>query len=364
MEIATAGEMVTDIIEMQQPFAVQKIEFDTEKSIKLVEETFKDFPTDMTVPENYVFVKNGVKKVKKLITATEARRKELKKDALAYGKKVDSTAKEIASRFIAVKTPMVEVVTAHETKEEIKKREIERIERERQENIEAKINGISGLVAGLMLSDAAEIKQQIETLTADDVAWADEHKEKVVELKRKTLAQLDELLNMKTQAEAASIAAAKAEAERIQREEEEQKKRDAEQKAIRIENARLHAENERLEKERLAAAKIIQDQKDAVAAAEQEKIRVAAEKKRKEEEALALAEKRRLVAVETEKLRVEQEKAAIEKKKEDAENREAAVALTMEQFVVNDIGGDTDGLYPILIRAIQADKFKHIKWVD
>jgi len=384
--------MENEIIEMEQKFEVSKILFPTEKYIQAVENEFKDFPTDMTVPENYALIKAGVKKVKKYLTATEKYRKSSQAKALKFCQDTNAVSKILSGRFSAVNDPMVKVVTDHETKEEIKKREIERLEKERQENIENKINNISRLVSSCILSTADEVKKQIDALTNDDItSWADEYKVKVVELKNSVIVQLGELYSMKIQAETAKVAAEKAEKERIEKEKEEQEKRNAEQKAIRIENAKLRAENEKDAAKLKAANKIIADQK--LAAEKKEAAAAIAEQKREEEKKQARLkkeeeEKKAAKMVEIAKQQtafyeaeaeglIEHEKIAA---KIEAENAEAdkiaekkAVDLTTKQLItqmmdcLGNVGSpdeEEEAFIFFLIKAIKEDKFNHIKWVN
>jgi len=384
--------MENEIIEMKQSFEVAKILFPTEEYVQAVEDEFRDFPTDMTVPENYALVKSGVKKVKRYLTATEKYRKSSQAKELLHCQNTNKAANILSSRFSAVNDPMVKVVKDYEIKIEIQKREAERIEKERQEAIETRINNITGLVSTLIQSDANEVKKQIDTLTNNDVtAWADEYKIKAIELKSSVMVQLVELYNMKIQVETAKEATEKAEEERLEKEKEEQKKRDAEQKAIRIENAKLKAEQEKDAAKLRAANKIIADQKEAAElaeqkrkiaekeardAAEKERLRIVQEKKREEKKAAD--------AIETEKLRIKKEKEEREKAEVDAklkaEKAEAdeiakkeAVDLTTKQIITQmtgclgnagSPGEEEEAFVFFLIKAIQEDKFNHIKWVN
>jgi len=361
--------MENELIEMKESFEVSKILFPTEKYIQAIEDEFREFPTDMTVPENYIFVKDGVKKVKKYLTDTEKYRKSSQAKALKHCQDTNAAAKVISGRLSAVNDPMIKVVKDHETKEEIVRREGERLEAERQENIETKISAISGLVSGLILAGADVVKKHIEELTVDDVyVWADEHAETVQELKNKTLVQLGELYTMKTQAEAAAVAAEKAETERVQRENEAQDKRNAELKAVRIENARLQAEAEKRAEELRIAAQKIKDHEDAVVAAKAEETRLKKERAEKAAEDLRQKEaKRKKEKEDAERAEVER----VQKEKEDKEkiaNRKKAVSLTVKQLKKgfgSIINYTTDAEFiAYFIQDIQANEFNHIKWVD
>ena len=77
-------------------------------------------------PENY---KDGVKRiaqVRGLRTAVEKRRKELKADSLAYGKRVDAAAQKLTDLIEAIENPLLEKKKAVDDEEERLKKEKER----------------------------------------------------------------------------------------------------------------------------------------------------------------------------------------------------------------------------------------------
>lgn len=57
-------------------------------------------------PAKYQFVKSGIAEVRMLRVAVEKTRKNLKKDALEYGRKVDSEAKRITAELVSVEEPL------------------------------------------------------------------------------------------------------------------------------------------------------------------------------------------------------------------------------------------------------------------
>ena len=168
-------EKATAIIEMAQPFEVQTIVYPvTEAKIKEVEEKFKNFPTDLNIKKNYQFIKKGVSEVSKLITGTEAKRKELKKGALEYGRQVDSVAKEIKERLASVYSPMKKIKVDFDTAAEIAKREAERKEEERQNSISEKMDALRNIVTDNILSSSDVLKEAIKGIRASELAWAEE----------------------------------------------------------------------------------------------------------------------------------------------------------------------------------------------
>ncbi len=375
------------VVQMAQPFESQLITYPTtEEAIQEVEEKFKDIPDDLSVKENYTFVKKGISVVGKMVTATETRRKELKKNALEYGRKVDSMGNSIKDRLNAVRQPMKEVKVKFDTAEEIKRREVERQEKERQEAIEIRINEIRNMVADNIQSNSVTLKELIDDLQKNTFRWAAEHAEKVKELSAATVENLTGLLNMKIQSEAAE----KAEAEREAKEKEAQKKQQ-------VENARIAAENKKqAESLRTAQEKIRKDQE----AIEIEKRKIAAKKEQAAEAERAAAqakkdaeeeERQRVLRIKSEKeakLRADaqatveaereaKEKEAQKKQQEEqeieerriageralaaAKNLQADIISTCDDLVAFEGLNHSDGKQ--LISNIRNDKYKHLKWV-
>ena len=107
----------------------------TEQSLKEIEEQYHPslIPADLSDKENYEMVRKGIAHVRGLRGDVESKRKELKKDALEFGRKVDEAAKQIKDRLLAVETPMKEAKQNYDTAIEIAKREAARKEEERQQ---------------------------------------------------------------------------------------------------------------------------------------------------------------------------------------------------------------------------------------
>ncbi len=276
-----------------------------------------------------------------LRTSVEAKRKDLKKDALEYGKRVDTEATRIKAALEEIEAAVVAPIEAYEAKIAVEKAEKERIEQERIKQIKDFIDlrfGTAALVQwsggdSVTLNDvmeeakAAEIDdfyqefkfeaeqqkvrfvQQLESLIADAIA----HEEEDKRLKRGAL-RLERLAD--EQAERERVFA------------DEQKARQAE---IDAENARLKEEQmnliavgvKQLEIERAALENIKAAQAATQKAIDDERARLDAEKRAAEDQ------KEREEFERQAKIQAEEE-ARDKMAREERENREAEIAARIE----------------------------------
>ena len=89
----------------------------TEEGLKALENKWSQVP-DVTQKEGYALCEAACKELRTVRVAVEKRRKELKADALEYGRKVDSTAKAISERIEAVENPMKTAKEAEDARKE------------------------------------------------------------------------------------------------------------------------------------------------------------------------------------------------------------------------------------------------------
>lgn len=195
-------------------------------------------------PESY---KNGVKhlaQVRGLRTAVEKRRKDLKADSLAFGKRVDAAAHHLTSLLEAIETPLLTAKKAVDDAEEIAKREKERadlialeakLKAEREEaEAKAKVE---------REAEEARLAIERERLAAQQAQY-EEANRVAVEAQRAERAKLDaekaELSKQQEALDAANREAARVETERRQREQAERDRLAAEE-AAKAEAARLEA---------------------------------------------------------------------------------------------------------------------------
>ena len=242
---------------------------------KLAKE-YKEVPADLTVKANYALVKKATSQLRGLRGEVEARRKELKSDALVYGRKVDAAAKEITEKLVEIEEPFATAKKEFDTRIELEKREKALAEERRVDGINARIAAISVLVQAHISSSSDVIKQEIDKLSfMSDTDWADEFREKASLVLSETHLKLGELYTMKLNAETAEADRLAAEAKRKEEEESARVARDAELEKQRLEleaeRDRLAAENKRIADEAAVQAEQAR-QEQAIKAAEAKKI--------------------------------------------------------------------------------------------
>jgi hypothetical protein len=207
-----------------------------------------------TEKEGYELRRKTIADLRKIRTTIEARRKELKADSLAYGRRIDAFAKHWTAQIEAIENPLVLEKQAVDEAKEKAKREAEEAERRKQEE-EAR-QRIQAEEARL-----AEIRKQEEAKLAEE---------------RDKLRRAAELLRQ--EAEAQEAERRKAEADhlaRLQEIDRQQQESAAKQKA---EQDRIDAQRREIEAEqfRLGAEKRAKEQaeRDQVEAAQREKERL------------------------------------------------------------------------------------------
>jgi len=259
----------------------------------------------------------SVHKARKVVkthrVSVEKRRKELKADALAWGRKVDGEANRIKD--------LLEPIESHLTAQEKivtdeKKRQEEEAARLFEEKIMGRMNALAGFDAPLPYQKVAIMSdEEFEaTLTVTEGQWKAEQSrianEKRIEAERK----------------AAEDAARKAEDERLEKIRAEQEKQMA---AIKAEQERYAAvmkvENDRMQAERDAIAA-----ENAKLKAEKDRIEREELKKKMAKEALEIAQREAKEAFEREKKEAEErlldEKAEAERAAALLPDKEKAVA--------------------------------------
>lgn len=179
--------------------------------------------------------------------AVEARRVELKKEALEYGRKVDSAAKELATAISAIEDPIDEAIKVIEKEEAHAKflvENAERLERERVER-EAREAAEAATRAELAAQEAAIA----ETARLQGIEQDRLNQESAkLEVARKKEEQRQAAERKKLDEDRRKFEAEKAEAERKIKEEKERTEREAQESALRdlqeraaVERARLRA---------------------------------------------------------------------------------------------------------------------------
>ena len=264
--------------------------------IARLEEKYAVVPEDLSNKKDYKLVSEAASHLRGLRTSVEKRRKELKSESLAYGKLVDSTAKEITGKLLAIEEPFATAKKDFDTAIELAKREAALAEEKRVDGIAERIAGIKALPATHISSTSDVIETLFPSLNSDlttvDV-WAMEFLDKAREAIADTMHKLEDLHDMKHQQETFAAQQAEAEAKLVAELEEARAKREAELEADRI---RLVAERESMEAQmaelRKAAGELakINAAKEAEREAEAEKERSRLAHEQAESDAVIAAE--------------------------------------------------------------------------
>lgn len=277
----------------------------TEDDIEMLAQQYSEVPEDLSIKENYEFVKGGLSTLRPLRTSVEAKRKWWKDPVVKLGRKIDSSANVLKDKILAIEKPLADAKKAYDTKVELEKREKAKREEERIDRIAERIAGIKALVSGHVSSTAEQIEKEINQLGKEEATfddWAMEFSGKAEDAILASLDGLKELHHLKTQQEKLAAEqeeqrkkdeAEKAEQERIAKEEqakrekelaEEQAKLAAEKEKMEAEKAKLEKERQKIEQERLAEEQRKQEEKARLEKeAETERIRTEQQAKEADE---------------------------------------------------------------------------------
>jgi hypothetical protein len=257
-------------------------------------------------------LKSDITEVRTLRTSVETTRKDLKKDALEFGRKVDAEAKRITAELLKIEEPMKEEQKAYEAKIAAEKAEKARIEAERIQKIQDKIDALQSLPLSCAQSSSDEIHiilRGLDDLEPFDYQEFTERHEVVFENVKYVLGELLKTA-LAREKEAAEVAERERLAEIERKELEAERERLAAEEALRKQEAARIEEEARVKREEEAAAereKLEKERAEMEATREKER---AERERRKAEQA---AEDERLAE---ERRKLEEEKAALEKEKE------------------------------------------------
>jgi len=289
----------------------------TEEGLIAIENKWSGVP-DCTTREGYKLAKAGISEVSSIRTSVEKKRKELKRDALDYGKNVDTVAKEITARLVAVEGPMREAKEAIDAE---KKEEAARKIREEEDRVSFIRSAIDSIIRTASVpfgASVADIKMSLlgienEAITVDKYQ---EFAEEATVAKADTVQALNSLISNAeaTEAREAQLREEQAKAEEEQRvaqeklrkereefeatqqaERELREAEEAEQRAKREEEqAKIDAEREKIEAEK-EAMRAEKERQQAELDAKENEIRIKREAKVEAERILTeeVAEKER-----------------------------------------------------------------------
>jgi len=293
------------------------IKYDVEEAV-IAEIKAKSKDLQVTNPTERKEVAKHISQLVSFRTTVENRRKELKKDALEYGKRVDTEANRIKGVILEVESPLKALKEAYDAKKKAEKEEKERIEAERVSSIQNKISYLKGLIPNAVSQSIDELTEIITSMKSYTVTKGifQEFTDEATIVMTETLSKLEEMLAGKVaqKAEEVRIAheAKELEAKRIEQA-EEQAERDAKDKA---ERDAFEAEKKVFEEEKALAAKKAKAEKEALSTAR------AVEEALKKSEAIApippVEVVGEAVSVPTPKLEIAQEiRPSFEKTKEE-----------------------------------------------
>ena len=243
----------------------------TNASIAVLAEKYKDLP-DIKTKGGYEAAKVCIREITTLRTGVEKKRKELKADSMAYGKKVDEEAKRITANLKAIEQPVRDLKEEHDNRIETEKQAAIDTENARVEGIREAIDSYKKHIGWSQDYDAKKLSEVINIIKAEDLDevffeefYVDALRERnsvimTLESNLKTLVdqeaeklqiesdrkELDEL--REKQREAQWDIDQKNEAIRVEQA-EAQAKIDAEAKIVKEEAAKVEAEKARLKRE-------------------------------------------------------------------------------------------------------------------
>jgi hypothetical protein len=396
-----------------QTILTTPIEYDvTEEGLSKIESRWETVP-DCHERENYELVRKGVSEIVGLRGDVERRRKELKKDALEYGRNIDAAAKKIVSRLSAVETRLKTAKGEIDEEKRIEKERKKEEERQRLAELEIKVQLVRNMaairiddtsdtlrsravVAEQMHIDEAEYQDltgQAVAAQMDVIGLLNDAADKMAAREKR---EAEERAELERQREAQRI-----EAERLKKLDEERQKRErleaekhaaekarlAEERAAieaeRQKAAAEQAERDRVEKERQAADRAKLEEERWKAKEEQEErarqLQEAEQQRRQEEDArLALerakmeAERQRIAEeqaqIDEENRRREEERQAKEQAAKEEEERRENEALQAERLdeltaaISKVIAGKVSSASAIA-KAIIAGEIPHVKYV-
>lgn len=284
-------------------------------------------------------LKRSITEVRTIRTSIEKKRKELKADALEYGRKVDGEARRITEELLTIEKPMKDEQEAYEAQVRARKAEKARIEAERVRIIQDKIEGVRLLPSQIIDQSSSEI----EALIGGLVPSAKDSDFDFQEFDTQFDSALADTNAALTRLRDAALHREKVEAEAAERD----RLAEIERKELAAEKARLDAEDKLRKQEAMRVAEEARLERERLAAIEREKLE-AERKELEEQRRLAreeqsrkdkeLAERERLAAAEQARLAAKDKALRDEEQRkiEDEERRVREEADRKEAEVVKE----------------------------
>ena len=281
--------------------------------------------TDLDDKEQYDAVHKAHMVVRGKRIEVDKKRKELKADALAWGKKVQTEANRIFA--------LIEPIESHLKGEKQKvKDEEERLEKERIADIQEKLDSIRKFDANFYHATSHELKSIIETIESIEITPEIffEFTTEANELKQRVLISTCQALEDREKRDKEE-AERKAQEEQLAREraalEKAKAERESEEAKLAEERRKIQEEKDRIEAEKRAE----QERKDREEFERQAKIKAEAEAKAVAER----AEQERIAREEAEKAEAERQKALLPDKEKLILFADRITALTSGNLVID-----------------------------
>lgn len=236
----------------------------TEKALSELRQRYAGVQYDLTTTAGDKAARAARLELVSLRTTLEKRRKEFKAPALELGKMIDAEASRITAEIVALETPIDSQIKADEARRAAEKAAKEKAEAERKAKLQAGVDSVTAFIRmaqqpGMTAERLAKGVTMLEGMAFPPEQWQD-YTEAAVKAHADALAYLKSAHAgaVEREAEAARLAAERAELERmreLQRQEEarlEALRLEAERAAELAEQQRIAAEHAQLERERIA----------------------------------------------------------------------------------------------------------------
>lgn len=341
--------MSTTIVEVQSAVA----EFDkVALGLAELEKQYKGVVYDVKTGKGMDEAKAARAAIREPRYEIERVRKAAKAPILKLGKELDSRAKEITEKILAIESPIDEQIKNEEARKEAEKQAKIEAEQRRVAELQERVAYLRGnqmLTAHSEPRLIADHIEELEKISVDETFQ--EFQERAAEAKAEGLAHLNTVYAAAV-ARVAEDERIKAEREELARLRVEQEKRDAEERArIAEEERKAKAERDAEAARQAAELKAAREKQEAEAAAERKRIA--------EEEAAARAVR------EAEEKKLAAERAAFERQQEEARRaREAEETRKAEQARIAALKKPDDAeLIGVLCAHYQAPESKVIEWL-
>ena len=321
----------TEVFEMQRTTNLV-VEYDV-PTVSIEDMARRFAPLEITDTASYKAVTSAIAEVRTLRITVEKKRVELKRDALEYGRKVDSEAKRITAMLAPIEQDLNDKKQAEDNRKEAIRQEKIQIEEERVDSIKQKIatihNGSFGLsLMGMDTAKLSDLAMEIGEIEIDEKEYAEftaEAQQAKADAMDAVMAAFD--ARQKFDAEEAARKAENVRLEKVRQEQEDEAKRLAEIQAKL--DAERKADQDRIDAEH----RKIQEERDRFQAEMQ------AERDRKHREALEarLKEEARIQAEKDVKEKAQREETErVTREKAEAEEKARKEALRPDKEKLND----------------------------